>query len=132
MQGILLPNLLLTALLAWTGMALTPEGEAPARFLERIRVLGVEQARGEVTIVDPEGKSRTWNEGDRIDEEAAVLKKVTRSTLVLIRTVEGAGGEKGESLVVVRFDSSGNVSVREYSSVSDALRPVTPPPDSIK
>ncbi len=132
MPAIFFPNFLLAAFLAYAGIALKHTGDAPVRFLERIRILGVEQARGQVTILDPEGKSRIWKEGDRIDEEAAVLKEVRQSTLILTRTMEGANGEKGESLVVVRFDPSGKVRVREYASVSDAPQPVAPPPDTIK
>ncbi len=125
--------LTLAALLPWTGMnpqADGPDKIKPTRFFETIRVLGVESGRGEVTVVDPEGKSRTWKKGDRITEENAVLDKVTRSLLVFTRNVEGPNGVRGDSLVVVRFDGSGKTKVREYSSVSDSPLPKAPPNDS--
>ncbi len=120
-------SFLLIASLAVSGMSQGQADGAQARFLERIRVLGVQETRGEVTVLDPDGKSRTWQEGDRIAEENATVKKITRSTVVLTRIVEGSRGEKGESLIVLRFDATGKVKVREYSSVSDAPQPVAPP-----
>jgi hypothetical protein len=106
------------------------DGNTQKRFFERIRVLGVESGQGEVTVVDPEGQSRTWKKGDRITEENAVLDKVTRSLLVFTRNVEGPNGVRGDSLVVVRFDASGETKVREYSSFSDSPLPKAPPHDS--
>ena len=97
------------------------------RFLERIRVLSVRESAAEITILDPEGKTRVWSKGDRVEEEDAVVEKVTRSTLVLTC---GGTGENYESLIVVRFKASGEVRVREYSRVSDSPQPETPPPDS--
>jgi hypothetical protein len=107
-------------------LLLPPGGQ---RFLERIRVVGVQPASGEATVLDPEGKLLTWSRGTRIEEEGAVVRQVTRSHLVLSRTVTGPQGEKGESLVVVRWDGSGKVKLREYSTVSDAPLPAAPPRD---
>lgn len=110
-------------------MMLSPAGPASKqRFLEKIRIVGVQAARGEATILDPDGKLRTWTKGTLIEEEGAVVKQVTRSHLVLSRTVTGPQG-KGESLVVVRWDGSGKVKLREYSSLSDFPLPVSPPHD---
>ena len=103
------------------------EEKKDTRFLERIRVLGVRESPAEITILDPEGKSRVWSKGDRVEEEDAVVEKVTRSTLLLTR---GGTGNNYESLIVVRFKVSGEVRVREYSRVSDSPQPKTPPPDS--
>jgi hypothetical protein len=125
--------LTLAALLPCTGMNPQPDGpdgKTQKRFFDKIRVLGVESGQGEVTVVDPEGKSRTWKKGDRITEENAVLDNVTRSLLVFTRNVEGPNGARGDSLIVVRFDASGKTKVREYSSVSDSPLPKAPPHDS--
>ncbi len=126
--------LTLAALLPCAGMSQQADGldgKSQTRFFERIRVLGVESGRGEVTVVDPEGKSRTWKKGDRITEENAVLDKVTRSLLVFTRNVEGLNGGRGDSLVVVRFDPSGKTKVREYSSHSDSPLPAPHLEDSV-
>jgi len=120
-------SLLLIASLAVSGVSQEQADGAQARSLERIRVLGVHETRGEVTVLDPEGKSRTWKEGDRITEENVTVKEVTRSTVVLTRIVKAARGEQGENLIVLRFDATGKVKVREYSSLSDAPQPVAPP-----
>jgi len=106
-----------------------PPKPSTERFLTRVRVLGVQVDRGEALlakILCPDGTTRTWRKGDRVTEEDAVVKDVTRSTLVLTRAVTGASGEKGESLIVVRYDSSGKVTVREYSTVSDWAPPSPP------
>jgi hypothetical protein len=132
LMGNLLLFLFLGAFLPQAGTSQTTDAEPSKRFFERMRILGVELERGEVTVVDSEGKSRTWKEGDRVHEEEAVLKEVTRAHLVFTRIVEGVNGVKGESLVVVRFDSSGGVKVREYSSVSDAPRPTAPPHERLQ
>jgi len=110
---------------------MTPASSGPARerFLERVRIVGVQSARGEATILDPEGKLRTWTKGTLIEEEGALVKQVTRAHLVLSRAVTGPRGEKGESLIVLRWDASGKVKLREYSTVSDAPLPVAPPQD---
>jgi hypothetical protein len=100
----------------------------PPRYLATVRVLGVQESRGEVTLLDSEGNARTLREGDRVAEEDAVLKDVTRSTLVLTRNVTGSDGAKGESLIVVRFDASGKVKVREYATVAQDPSPKPPPP----
>ncbi len=131
-----LPSLgvLLSLLLSASVPTVPPSPASPAseekkdtRFLERIRVLGVRELPAEITILDPEGKSRVWSKGDRVEEEDAVVEKITRSTLVLTR---GGTGEDYESLIVVRFKASGEVKVREYSRVSDSPQPQTPPPES--
>ncbi len=121
-------GVLLSLLLTASVPTVTPsEEKKDTRFLERIRVLGVRESPAEITILDPEGKSRVWSKGDRVEEEDAVVEKVTRSTLLLTR---GGTGENYESLIVVRFKASGEVRVREYSRVSDSPQPETPPPDS--
>ncbi len=120
-------GVLLSLLLTASVPTVTPsEEKKDTRFLERIRVLGVRESPAEITILDPEGKSRVWSKGDRVEEEDAVVEKVTRSTLLLTR---GGTGNNYESLIVVRFKVSGEVRVREYSRVSDSPQPETPPPD---
>lgn len=94
---------------------------APSDFLERVRIVETRPADGELTLVDPEGESRTLHEGDLLPEAGgAAIQEVGRSTLVLKRIVSGADGQKGEALIVVRFDRSGKTRVREYRTVPDA------------
>lgn len=98
------------------------DGKNP-RYLERIRVLGVREEAGEITVLDPEGQSRVLSEGDRVEEEDAVVDEITRSSMVLTR---GGTGLDADVLIVVRFDQAGRVRVREYSKVSDSPQPQTP------
>jgi hypothetical protein len=56
----------------------------------------------------------------------AAIQEVGRSTLVLRRIVSGADGQKGEALIVVRFDRSGKTRVREYRTVPDVSPRATP------
>jgi type II secretory pathway component PulC len=121
-------GVILSLLLSSTSALATAEGNTSVRFLDQIRVLGVRDAAGEVTVRDPQGKSRVWKEGDRVEEENAFIKDITRSTIVLTR---GGTGEDYESLIVIRFDASGKVKVREYSKQSDSPQPLTPVPDSM-
>jgi hypothetical protein len=97
------------------------------RYLASVRVVAARETVFEVTLLSPEGTTRTLRKGDRLDEEDAVLKDVTRSTLVFTRSVTGADGTPGESLVVVRFDGSGKTKVREYATVAADPAPKPPP-----
>jgi uncharacterized protein (AIM24 family) len=99
----------------------------PERFLATLRVLAAQESQGEVTFLDPEGATRTLREGERLVEEDAVLKEVTRGTLVFTKRVTGGDGTPGESLIVVRFDGSGKVKVREYATVVQDEAPKKPP-----
>lgn len=100
---------------------------APLDFLERVRIVETRPAKGELTLVDPEGESRTLREGDLLPEAGgAAIQEVGRSTLVLRRIVSGADGQKGEALIVVRFDRSGKTRVREYRTVPDVSPRATP------
>lgn len=101
--------------------------DPPKRYLATVRVLAAQESRGEVTLLDSEGAARTLREGDRLEEEDAVLKEVTRATLVFTRSVTGADGTPGESLIVVRFDGAGKVKVREYATVAQDPAPKPPP-----
>ncbi len=77
--------------------------------------------------MDPDGKSYRLQVGDMLDEaRGATLKKVRRSTLVLTRPVTGGDGQRGEALIVVRFDSSGKTTVREYWTVPAVPAPALP------
>ena len=79
-----------------------------SEFLSALQVKETNPAEGELTFVDPQGRSRIVHEGDSLPEAGgATVHEIGRSTLVLKRTVTGADGEKGEALVVVRFDGSG-------------------------
>jgi hypothetical protein len=102
--------------------------KAQSDFLERIRIVETRPAEGELTLVDPEGESRTLHEGDLLPEAGgAAIQEVGRSTLVLKRILSGADGQKGEALIVVRFDRSGKTRVREYRTVPDVSRKAAPP-----
>jgi hypothetical protein len=57
----------------------------------------------------------------------AAIEEVGRSILVLKRILSGADGQKGEALIVVRFDRSGKTRVREYRTVPDVSRKAAPP-----
>lgn len=95
--------------------------QAPSDFLERVRIVETRPAEGELTLVDPDGESRTLHKGDLLPEAGgATLEEIGRSTLVLKRVVSGADGQRGEALIVVRFDRSGKTKVREYRTVPDA------------
>jgi hypothetical protein len=99
-----------------------------SEFLSALQVTETNPAEGELTFVDPEGRSRTVHEGDFLPEAGeATVREIGRSILVLKRPVTGADGETGEALVVVRFDHSGKTKVREYRSVPDASRKATSP-----
>jgi hypothetical protein len=99
----------------------------PSDFLERVRIVETRQAEGELTLVDPDGESRTLHEGDLLPEAGgATIHEIGRSTLVLKRVVSGADGQKGEALIVVRFDRSGKTRVREYRTVPDVSLKATP------
>lgn len=111
--------------LIWSSSFVTGQ-TGSKRFLDQIRVLGVQQSTGEGFILAPDGTTRTWKKGTRVPEEGAVVAQVTRSTVVLNRVTVGASGERGTSLIVVRFRSSGRVRVREYSTISDAPAPDPP------
>ena len=100
---------------------------APSDFLERVRIVETRPAEGELTLVDPEGVSRTLHEGDLLPEAGgAAIHEVGRSTLVLRRVVSGADGQTGEALIVVRFDRSGKTRVREYRTVPGVSLKATP------
>jgi hypothetical protein len=102
--------------------------QVPSDFLERVRIVETRPSEGELTLVDPEGESRTLHEGDLLPEAGgAAIQEVGRSTLVLKRILSGADGQKGEALIVVRFDRSGKTRVREYRTVPDVSRKAAPP-----
>lgn len=95
-------------------------------FLDTIRVEEARPGEGELTFTDPEGELRTLREGDYLEEvDGAKVERISRTTLVLRRVVQGADGQEGEALVVVRFDGSGRTKVREYRTVPD-VSPRTP------
>lgn len=99
-------------------------------YLDAIRIVEARPAEGEITFTTPEGTARTVKEGDRFEGvEGARVKKIERTTLVLTRVVSGGDGEKGESLIVVRFDRSGKTKVREYRTVPDVSLKAPPRPD---
>jgi hypothetical protein len=99
---------------------------APSDFLARVRIVEARPAEGALTFVDPEGPEgqvRTVREGEVLEEAGgAVVEDVGRATLVLKRAAAGADGERGESLIVIRFDRSGKTQVREYRTVPDVSR----------
>ncbi len=112
---------------------LTPQAPSSAepRFLEAIRVVSARPAEGDVTLVAPDGTELLVREGDLLAEEGgAKLKDVTSSVLVFTRQVTGGDGERGESIIVVRFNASGKTRVREYRTVGDVPTPRAPRPDS--
>lgn len=103
------------------------EERGPSDFLERVRIVETHPSEGELTLVDPEGESRTLHEGDLLPEAGgAAIQEIGRSTLVLKRTVSGADGRMGEALIVIRFDRSGKTRVREYRTVPDVSLKATP------
>jgi hypothetical protein len=96
---------------------------APSDFLAQVRIVESRPAEGALTLVDPEGETRTLHEGDLLPEAGgAIVEDIGRTTLVLKRVASGADGERGESLIVVRFDRSGKTRVREYRTVPDVSR----------
>ena len=98
-----------------------------ADYWESVRIVEVRPAESELTLVDSEGESRTLHEGDLLPEGGgARVQEVSRATLVLKRVVSGPDGQKGEALVVVRFDRSGKTRVREYRTVPDVSPKTTP------
>jgi hypothetical protein len=114
--------------LVLTAQASASEG---TRFLELARVVSPRPERGDVFLVGPDGNEILLREGDLLAEEGgAKLKDVTSSVLVFTRKVSGGDGEKGESIIVVRFNSSGKTRVREYRTVGDVPTPRAPRPDS--
>ena len=113
------------ALLLSSARGQSPDSKKRA-FFEDVRVLRVDESKGEVTLVDGQGRLRSFKKGDRIEEEGAILKEATRASLVLTRPVTGSNGERGQSLIVVKIGVSGRVKVREYLPFSDA--PVPAPP----
>ena len=89
-------------------------------FLDTIRIVEAKPAEGVLTFRDLEGDLRTLREGDYLEEvDGARVKKISRTTLVLTRVVQGGDGQEGEALIVVRFDRSGKTKVREYRTVPD-------------
>jgi len=116
---------------------LTPQASSSAepRFLEAIRVVSARPAegftKGEVSLKAPDGTELLLREGDTLAEEGgAKLKDVASGVLTFTRQVTGGDGERGESLIVVRFDASGKTRVREYRTVGDVPTPRAPRPDS--
>jgi len=84
-----------------------------------------------VALVAPDGTDLLLREGDALAEEGgAKLKDVAASVRVFRREVTGADGERGESLIVLRFDAWEKTRVREYRTVSDVRNPRAPRPDS--
>jgi hypothetical protein len=106
-------------------LSVVPE-TAPSDFLARVRIVEARPAEGALAFVDPEGPEgevRTLREGEVLEEAGgALVEDVGRATLVLRRAASGADGERGEALIVVRFDRSGKTRVREYRTVPDASR----------
>ena len=124
--------MLLSLLLITSSWLSSPVPKPPAQteteFLEGIRIVDTSPSEGALTFVDLDGKSRTLEEGDVLEEAGgARIKDVGRKTIVLTRMVAGAGGEAGESLIVVRFDGSGKTRVREYRTVPDVSLSQAPP-----
>ena len=112
---------------------LTPQASPSAepRFLETIRVVSARPAEGEVTLAALDGTERLLREGDVLAEEGgAKLKDVTSAVLVFRREVTGGDGERGESIIVVRFNAAGKTRVREFRTVGDVPTPKAPRPDS--
>ena len=103
--------------------ALSSAGQEPSpdpTFLDAIRVVETNPAENELTFEDPEGNIRTLRKGDVVDEvDGARVQSVSETTLVLTRVVTGGDGQEGESLVVVRIDSSGK---NEGTGVSHRAR----------
>lgn len=108
--------------------AIAPQKSSPEPvFLETIRIVDVKPADGEFTFEDAEGEEHTLGVGDPLEQvEGAKVKEIGETILVLSRVVRGGDGQKGESLVVVRFDASGKTKVREYRTVPDVSS--SPPP----
>jgi hypothetical protein len=99
-----------------------PSPVAP-RFLESVRVVSVRPAEGEVELATPDGTKLRLREGDALAEEGgAKLKDVAPSMLLFRREVTGGDGEKGESILVVRFDATGKTGC-EYRTVGDVRTP---------
>lgn len=115
---------------SWLSSPLPPAPpQAETEFLERIRIIDTSKSDGTLTFVDPDGKSRTFEEGDVLEEAGgARIKDVGRTTIVLTRVVAGSEGESGESLIVVRFGASGKTRVREYRTVPDVSLSPAPRP----
>lgn len=96
-------------------------------FLDTIRIVDVKPVEGELTFENRDGDARTIRVGDVLEEiDGARVEKISRSTLVLKRVVRGGDGQKGEALIVLRFDGSGETKVREYRTVPDV--PLKAPP----
>lgn len=110
----------LIMMLAGVSAAGAQKASPDPTFLDEIRIVDVRPTEGELTFADREGVEHTVREGDVLEDiEGARVKKIGRTTLVLTRVVRGGDGQKGESLIVVRYDASGKTKVREYRTVPD-------------
>lgn len=114
-------------------VATAPQENPPdPTFLDTIKVVESKPAEGELTFEDADGEPHTVREGDVFEGmHGTRVKEIGRTTLILTRVVAGADGQKGEALIVVRFDRSGKTKVREYRTVPDVSVKTPRPPNDL-